>query len=98
MATTATTMVLLLLSLLVLPATATTAAAAAAAVLRVIRVLVRRRHGLAALQVDVDAARVLLGAVLEPQLAAHLLDAGLELLHVVHAVVALADDPVVSKG
>jgi hypothetical protein len=51
-------------------------------------------EGLAALQVDVDPAGILLGAILQAQLAAQLLDLGLELLDVVGRVVALADDGV----
>lgn len=56
----------------------------------------RRRHvrDVVALEVDVDAALVLLGAVLQPQLLAEVLDARLELLHVADRVVALADDDV----
>lgn len=46
----------------------------------------------AALEVDIDAALVLLGRVLQSQLATHLLDAGLDLLHVSARVVALADN------
>lgn len=45
-------------------------------------------------QVDVDAALVLLGGVVEAELAAEALDAGLELLHAAGRVVALADDDV----
>lgn len=60
------------------------------------RLLGRRGHAadLAALEVDVDAARVVLGRVVQAQLAADLLDAGLDLLDVARAVVALADDDV----
>lgn len=60
------------------------------------RLLGRRRHAahLAALEVDVDAAGVVLGGVVQAQLAADLLDAGLDLLDVPRAVVALADDNV----
>lgn len=53
---------------------------------------VLRRDSVAALEVDVDAAGVLLGAKLESQLAAQLLDLGLDLLDVSRRVVALADD------
>lgn len=53
-----------------------------------------RRIGTAALEVDVHAAGVLLGRVLEAELPADLLDAGLDLLDVVGRVVALADDDV----
>lgn len=50
--------------------------------------------GFPALEVDVYPARVLLRVVLQPQLAAELLDLGLDLLHVAGRVVALADDGV----
>jgi hypothetical protein len=53
-----------------------------------------RRRGAAALEVDVDAAGVLLGRVLEAELLADALDAGLDLLDVVGRVVALADNDV----
>ena len=53
---------------------------------------VLRHDGGAPLQVHVDAARVLLGGVLQAQLAADLLDLGFDLLDVVGGVVALADD------
>lgn len=56
--------------------------------------LVRRRNSLAAGEVDVHPAGVLFGVVLEAELAADLLDAGLDLLDVVCAVVALSDDAV----
>lgn len=48
----------------------------------------------AALEVDVDAPLVLLGGVLQPQLLAHLLHAGLDLLDLAGAVVPAADDDV----
>lgn len=56
----------------------------------------RRGHFVdaAALEVDEDSTFVFLGAVLQPQLAAYLLDSRFDLLHVVLAVVALADDDV----
>lgn len=57
-------------------------------------VLLGRRDGRAAPEVDVYAAGVVLGAALQPQLAAHLLDLGLELLDVAGRVVALAGDGV----
>lgn len=52
----------------------------------------RRRHlvDATALQVDKDSTLVLLGTVLQAQLATHLLDARLDFLNVVAAVVALA--------
>ena len=53
-----------------------------------------RRVDLATLEVDVDAALVLLGRVLQPQVAAHLLDARLDLLDVADAVVPPAHDDV----
>lgn len=56
--------------------------------------LVRRRNSLAAGEVDVHPAGVLFGVVLEAELAADLLYAGLDLLDVVCAVVALSDDAV----
>lgn len=83
-----TTSSMVLLSLLVVSGSTTTAR-----VMRVVRILVWRRHGLSSLQVHVDASGVVFGAVLEPELAAHLLDAGLELLYVIRAVVALAHNP-----
>ena len=54
----------------------------------------QRRRGahLAARQVDIHAALVLLGRVVQPHLLADLLDARLDLLDVPGAVVALADD------
>lgn len=56
----------------------------------------RRRHFIdaTALEINKDSTFVLLGAVLQTQLAAYLLDARLDLLHVVSAVVALADNDV----
>lgn len=54
----------------------------------------RRHRRIPALEVDVDAARVLLGRVLEPHLAADGLDPRLQLLHVARRVVPLADDGV----
>lgn len=55
----------------------------------------RGHDGLPALQIDQDAPRVLLvGGIVEPELAAQLLDGGLELLHAARAVVPLADDGV----
>lgn len=53
-------------------------------------------YGRTALQIDVDAARIVLRRVLQPELATHLLDARLELLDVVDAVVSLADDTVLA--
>lgn len=72
------------------------------AILRVLRlmlalVIVPRhllRMMLHALQTHVDASLILLGMVLQPQLATDLLDARLDLLNVVLAVVALAHDDV----
>ena len=52
----------------------------------------RRRAHLAARQVDIHAAFVLLCRVVQPHLLADLLDARLDLLDVPDAVVALADD------
>lgn len=54
----------------------------------------RRPMASTGLQLDVDPALVVLRVVLQPQLAADLLHARLDLLHVVGAVVALADDDV----
>ena len=53
-----------------------------------------RRDRLAALQINVYPPGVVLGGVLEAELAAQLLDLGLDLLHVARRVVALADDGV----
>jgi hypothetical protein len=60
----------------------------------ILRMLRRRRHLMycAALQIDIDPALVLLGLILEPQLAADLLDAGFDFLDMVARVIALADD------
>lgn len=65
----------------------------AAAILWVLR---RGRHAAhrAALEVYVNAALVLLSLVLQPQLTADLLDSGLDFLHVITAMVALAHDDV----
>lgn len=52
----------------------------------------RRRPDLGSGQVNKDAAVVGLGGIVEAQLAAHLLDAGLDFLHATSAVVALADN------
>lgn len=52
------------------------------------------RLGAMALQIDVDAALILLGVVLQAHLAANLLHLRLDLLDVVGAVVALAHDDV----
>jgi len=54
----------------------------------------RRRRRRPALEVDVDAPRVVLGRALQTQVAAQLLDPRLDLLHVAGTVVALADDGV----
>lgn len=56
----------------------------------------RRRHFVdaAALEVDEDSTFVFLGAVLQAQFAAYLLNSWFDLLYVVLAVVALADDDV----
>lgn len=54
----------------------------------------RHFRDLAALQIDVHTALVLLGGVLQAQLLADLLDARLDLLHVVRRVIALADNDV----
>jgi len=53
-----------------------------------------RRSVAARLQLDVDATFVVLGVVLQSEFAANLLDARLDLLHVVRGVVSLADDHV----
>lgn len=53
---------------------------------------VRRHHGLATSQVDIDPAGVFLGGVLQSQLATDLLNARLDFLDVARRVVALADD------
>jgi hypothetical protein len=53
-----------------------------------------RRSVAAGLQLDVHATFVVLGVVLQAEFAADLLDARLDLLHVVHGVVSLADDHV----
>jgi len=85
------TMVLLLATAVVrllLPGVATTTTTA----------MVRGRDSLPASEIDVDAAGVLFGMVLKAELAADLLDAGLDLLNVVHAVVALSDDAVSMCG
>lgn len=54
--------------------------------------LIRGHDGLAAGQVDVHPAGVLLSGILETQFAADLLNARLDLLDVACRVVALADD------
>jgi hypothetical protein len=51
-----------------------------------------RRFNPPASQVDIDAALVLLGGIVKPQLLAQTLDAGLDLLHVARRVVPLADN------
>lgn len=53
-----------------------------------------RRSIAAWLQLDVDATFVVLSVVLQSKFAAHLLNARLDLLHVVRGVVSLADDHV----
>lgn len=75
---------MLLLSTVMLLLLLSTMVAGVAAVLR--------GDSVAALEVDVDAAGVLLGTKLESQLAAQLLDLGLDLLDVARRVMALADD------
>lgn len=52
------------------------------------------RQVLVARQIDIDAALIRLGAIRQPHLAAQLLHARLDLLHMAHAMVALADDDV----
>lgn len=51
-----------------------------------------RHNSLATSQVHVDATGVILSGILQPQLPAHLFDARLDFLDVVHGVVSLADD------
>lgn len=55
---------------------------------------ISRPQRLTTLQINVYPASVLLSPVLEPELATQLLDLGLDLLHVVGRVVALADNGV----
>jgi hypothetical protein len=72
------------------------------AVLRVLRLVLvavvevrhLRRSVAGRLQLDVHATLVVLSVVLQAEFAANLLDARLDLLHVVHGVVSLADDHV----
>lgn len=73
------------------------AAVVSAAAVPAARVVGRRRghvRDLVALEVDVYPALVLLGAVLQAELLAQVLDARLQLLNVADRVVALADDDV----
>lgn len=96
-------LLLLLVAMLLLMATRvlTLPAVRLLLLLSAVRVATMLRRGLcgqgwvvraAALEVDVDPAGVLLGRVLQAELAAHLLDAGLDLLDVVDRVVPLAHD------
>lgn len=55
---------------------------------------ISRPQRLTTLQINVYPASVVLSPILEPQLATQLLDLGLDLLHVVGGVVALADNGV----
>jgi hypothetical protein len=52
----------------------------------------RRHDSLSTSQVDINSTSVFLGGILQPEFTADLLDARLDLLHVVGGVVALADD------
>lgn len=56
----------------------------------------RRRHSMhgTALQIDKDPPLILLGRILQPQLATHLLHAGLNLLHMTATMISLANDDV----
>lgn len=62
-------------------------------------VVVRRRNGAqvgrTTGEVDIDATGILLGSVLQPQIAADLFDTGLDFLDVVGRVVAFTDNAVV---
>ena len=84
--TTAATVILLLLLLLLL--LLTIALLIATPTVDVLHI------DIATAQIDVNAALVLLGVILQAELATDLLDAGLDLLDVAGAVVALADDDV----
>lgn len=53
---------------------------------------VRRHHGLATREIDIDPAGVFLGGILQAQLATDLLDTRLDFLDVARGVVTLADD------
>lgn len=66
----------------------------AAVVLRLLVVLFGRHIRWTSGQVDVDAAGILLGRILQTKVATDLLNAWLELLDVVHGVVAFADDAI----
>lgn len=59
-----------------------------------LRMMLRRRHRLSPLKVNVYPSRVLLGLIPQPQLATQVLDLWLELLHVASRMVAFPDDGV----
>lgn len=58
------------------------------------RAMVRRHDGRATLQVDIYPTRILLSGILQSKFLTDLLDAGLDLLDMVHGVISLSHDTV----
>lgn len=79
---------------LVLLVTTTVLSAVLSSMLATMAAVARRHDRGPALEIDVHAASVLLSHVLQTELLADLLDAGLDLLDVVDGVVSLAHDTV----